>query len=82
MPESFKAPFLQTLLERGFIHQCTDFKTLDENRLIKELHKAFVATSTSEVADLLVLPRDMAGTAVDLLQGVALLEQEDFLVLV
>ena len=30
MPESFKAPFLQTLLERGFIHQCTDFKTLDE----------------------------------------------------
>lgn len=30
MPESFKSPFLQTLLERGFIHQCTDFKTLDE----------------------------------------------------
>jgi tyrosyl-tRNA synthetase len=29
MPDSFKSPFLQTLLERGFIHQCTDFKTLD-----------------------------------------------------
>ena len=29
MPESFRSPFLQTLLERGFIHQCTDFKTLD-----------------------------------------------------
>ena len=29
MPESFKSPFLQTLLERGYIHQCTDFKTLD-----------------------------------------------------
>lgn len=30
MPTSFKSSFLQTLLERGFIHQCTDFKTLDE----------------------------------------------------
>ena len=30
MPTSFKSPFLQTMLERGFIHQCTDFKTLDE----------------------------------------------------
>ena len=30
MPENFKSPFLQTLLERGYIHQCTDFKTLDE----------------------------------------------------
>ena len=30
MPKSFKSPFLQTLLERGFIHQCTDFKGLDE----------------------------------------------------
>ena len=30
MHSSFKSPFLQTMLERGFIHQCTDFKTLDE----------------------------------------------------
>ncbi len=30
MPSSFNSPFLQTMLERGFIHQCTDFKTLDE----------------------------------------------------
>jgi tyrosyl-tRNA synthetase len=30
MPDSFQAPFLQTLSDRGFIHQCTDFKTLDE----------------------------------------------------
>ena len=30
LPSSFNSKFLQTLLERGFIHQCTDFKTLDE----------------------------------------------------
>jgi tyrosyl-tRNA synthetase len=30
MPDSFQAPFLQTLSDRGFIHQCTDFKSLDE----------------------------------------------------
>ena len=30
IPTSFKSSFLQTLLERGYIHQCTDFKTLDE----------------------------------------------------
>lgn len=30
MPSSFKSPFLQTLSERGFLHQCTDFATLDE----------------------------------------------------
>ena len=30
LPQSFKSAFLQTLLERGFIHQCTNFKSLDE----------------------------------------------------
>lgn len=30
LPDSFNSKFLQTLLERGFIHQCTDFKSLDE----------------------------------------------------
>jgi hypothetical protein len=29
MPSSFDSQFLQTLYDRGFIHQCTDFKTLD-----------------------------------------------------
>lgn len=29
LPQSFSSPFLQTMLERGFIHQCTDFKGLD-----------------------------------------------------
>jgi len=29
LPQSFTSPFLQTMLERGFIHQCTDFKGLD-----------------------------------------------------
>jgi tyrosyl-tRNA synthetase len=30
LPKSFSSKFLQTLLERGYIHQCTDFKGLDE----------------------------------------------------
>ena len=30
LPKNFQSPFLQTLLERGYIHQCTDFKGLDE----------------------------------------------------
>lgn len=29
-PENFKSQFLQTLLERGYIHQCTDYQGLDE----------------------------------------------------
>jgi tyrosyl-tRNA synthetase len=29
-PSSFKSDFLQNLLERGFIHQCTDYIGLDE----------------------------------------------------
>ena len=29
IPDSFKSNFLQSLLERGFIHQCTDYKELD-----------------------------------------------------
>lgn len=30
IPSSFQSKFLEVMLERGFIHQCTDFKTLDE----------------------------------------------------
>ena len=30
IPENFSSSFLTVLLERGFIHQCTDFKGLDE----------------------------------------------------
>lgn len=30
IPQHFKSSFLQEMLERGFVHQCTDFKTLDE----------------------------------------------------
>lgn len=29
MPDKFQSPFMQTLRERGFIHQCTDYKELD-----------------------------------------------------
>jgi tyrosyl-tRNA synthetase len=29
IPSNFKSKFLSTMLERGFIHQCTDFKGLD-----------------------------------------------------
>ena len=49
MPESFKAPFLQTLLERGFIHQCTDFKSLDEKFLNSTVsaYLGFDATASS-----------------------------------
>lgn len=31
IPTSFKDKFLQTMLERGFLHQCTDFSGLDES---------------------------------------------------
>lgn len=30
IPEKFDSQFLQTMLDRGFIHQCTDFKELDK----------------------------------------------------
>lgn len=30
MPTMFKSTFLQLMLERGYLHQCTDFATLDE----------------------------------------------------
>ena len=30
MPEKFKSDFMQTLRDRGFIHQCTDFQALDQ----------------------------------------------------
>ena len=30
IPDKFKSSFLSVLLDRGFIHQCTDFKGLDD----------------------------------------------------
>lgn len=30
LPQRFDSIFLQTMLERGYIHQCTDFKSLDQ----------------------------------------------------
>lgn len=33
VPSSFKDPFLQTMLERGFLHQCTDFTMLDDSMI-------------------------------------------------
>ena len=30
MPDQFKSEFLQTMLERGFVHQCTDYANLDD----------------------------------------------------
>jgi tyrosyl-tRNA synthetase len=30
IPDKFKSKFMQTLLDRGYIHQCTDFVSLDE----------------------------------------------------
>ena len=49
MPTSFEAPFLQTLLDRGFIHQCTDFKTLDDkmSSQIVPAYLGFDATASS-----------------------------------
>ncbi len=49
IPKEFKSKFLQTMLERGFIHQCTDFHSLDE-KLEKELviaYLGFDATASS-----------------------------------
>ena len=49
LPSSFNSKFLQTLLERGFIHQCTDFKTLDEklNSGVVRAYLGFDATASS-----------------------------------
>ena len=49
MPDSFNAPFLQTMLERGFIHQCTDFKSLDDkfSNTTVSAYLGFDATASS-----------------------------------
>ena len=49
LPTSFNSPFLQTLLERGYIHQCTDFKSLDEKfcQSIVPAYLGFDATAKS-----------------------------------
>ena len=41
LPDEFKSSFLQTMSERGFIHQCTDFKSLDD-KLAKETVHAYL----------------------------------------
>ena len=49
MPSSFKSPFMQTMLERGFIHQCTDFQALDEKFVSEKVtaYLGFDATANS-----------------------------------
>eukprot|EP01041_Mallomonas_annulata_P011810 gene11810-24741_t len=49
IPDSFKSPFLQTMLDRGYINQCTDFKGLDErlNNGTSSAYLGFDATATS-----------------------------------
>lgn len=39
---SVKSPFLQTLVERGFYHQCTNVEGLDEKLLAGEVVKAYL----------------------------------------
>ena len=48
LPKSFKSTFLQTLLERGYIHQCTDFKGLDE-KFCAGIVPAYLGNSSSSV---------------------------------
>lgn len=49
IPSSFDSKFLQTLYDRGFIHQCTDFKTLDQkcSQEIVPAYLGFDATANS-----------------------------------
>lgn len=49
MPETFKAAFLQTMKDRGFIHQCTDFKSLDDKFTsdVVSAYLGFDATASS-----------------------------------
>lgn len=49
MPSKFKSSFLETLRERGYIHQCTDYKGLDDkfcNDTVSA-YLGFDATATS-----------------------------------
>ena len=39
---SVKSPFLQTLVERGFYHQCTDVSGLDKKMATGEIVKAYL----------------------------------------
>jgi len=49
IPENFKSTFMQTMLDRGFISQCTDFTGLDEKFLNTTVtaYLGFDATATS-----------------------------------
>jgi len=49
-PASFRCSLLQTLLERGFIHQCTDYRALDAKLASDEIVPAYLgfdATASS-----------------------------------
>lgn len=41
-PVSVESPFLQTLVERGFYHQCTNVEGLDEKLRAGEVVKAYL----------------------------------------
>lgn len=49
MPEKFDSKFLQTMLDRGFINQCTDYKGLDEKLMsgVVPAYLGFDATAKS-----------------------------------
>ncbi len=49
MPKQFNSRFLQTMLERGYIHQCTDYAGLDEKLLVEtcSAYLGFDATASS-----------------------------------
>lgn len=49
LPERFNSEFLQTMLERGFINQCTDYKGLDEKFVNNTIsaYLGFDATASS-----------------------------------
>ena len=49
MPDKFKSAFLQTLKDRGFIHQCTDYQALDDkfSSSVVSAYLGFDATASS-----------------------------------
>lgn len=52
---SVKSPFLQTLVERGFYHQCTNIEGLDEKLISGEIVKGYLGFDGT--ADRYVRPR-------------------------
>ena len=50
IPEKYQSSFLQTLSDRGFIHQCTDYRTLDtefSGQKVVSAYLGFDATASS-----------------------------------